>query len=337
MIGSVNFDGTLSGSINAGGGGGGSTVVITPVVTEGTKIADVTVDGAKKDLYIPDYGADITALNVRLDTAEGNITNLAGRTTEAETDISEIKQSLSDLTTLEKTASGEVVTFDDGIVLPLPALKVFIEPLQSGSGDPSPDNIRPISGWDNVNVTVADDVDNPTVENVYTIDLDGTCYGGTLDVVSGVLTVKKAYVNMGTLAWSTAGSGRHNTTITGANPSADAVITNAVCSNYVPTSYSQIANIDNSFFLGYQNTPLLQVNDSEYNGESATDFKAHMNGVQLVYELATPQTIQLTPTQVNSLIGVNNIYADTGDVELTYFVNNSLVQTIYDMVNVLMG
>ena len=53
MNGSVNFDGTLSGSISAGGGGGGSTVVITPVVTEGTKIADVTVDGADKDLYCP--------------------------------------------------------------------------------------------------------------------------------------------------------------------------------------------------------------------------------------------------------------------------------------------
>jgi hypothetical protein len=37
---------------------------------------------------------------------------------------------------------------------------------------------------------------------------------------------------------------------------------------------------------------------------------------QLVYKLATPQTYQLTPTQVKSLRGVNNIWADTGEVDV---------------------
>lgn len=44
--------------------------------------------------------------------------------------------------------SGSIVTFDapaDG--LPIHKLTVQIEPVQSGSGDPSPDNVRPISGW----------------------------------------------------------------------------------------------------------------------------------------------------------------------------------------------
>lgn len=53
MEASINFDGTLSGAISGGGGGGGSNVVITPVVTSGTKIADVSVDGVEKDLYCP--------------------------------------------------------------------------------------------------------------------------------------------------------------------------------------------------------------------------------------------------------------------------------------------
>ena len=52
MQGSINFDGTLSGSI-AGGGGGGSEVTITPVVTTGTKIADYTIDETTGSLYAP--------------------------------------------------------------------------------------------------------------------------------------------------------------------------------------------------------------------------------------------------------------------------------------------
>ena len=43
-----------------------------------------------------------------------------------------------------------------------------------------------------------------------------------------------------------------------------------------------------------------------------------MSGVQLVYKLATPQTYQLTPTEVKTLLGVNNIFANTGDTEIEY-------------------
>ena len=53
MQGSINFDGSLVGNITGGGGSGGDTVVITPVVTSGTKIADVSVNGVEKDLYCP--------------------------------------------------------------------------------------------------------------------------------------------------------------------------------------------------------------------------------------------------------------------------------------------
>lgn len=51
------------------------------------------------------------------------------------------------------SASGAVVTFADGTDLPLKSLNVDIEPVQSGSGDPSPDNVRLISGWNAVKVT----------------------------------------------------------------------------------------------------------------------------------------------------------------------------------------
>jgi hypothetical protein len=43
--------------------------------------------------------------------------------------------------------------------------------------------------------------------------------------------------------------------------------------------------------------------------------------IQVAYELATPQTYQLTPTQVSTLLGQNNIFADCGQIlEGEYFV-----------------
>lgn len=52
MQGTISFDGTLSGGIS-GGGGGGSEVTITPVLTEGTKIADYSIDSESGSLYAP--------------------------------------------------------------------------------------------------------------------------------------------------------------------------------------------------------------------------------------------------------------------------------------------
>ena len=48
------------------------------------------------------------------------------------------------------------------------------------------------------------------------------------------------------------------------------------------------------------------------------------NQPEFVYELATPVTYQLTPTQVATLLGDNNIWADTGDVSVTYRADTAL-------------
>ena len=44
----------LKGQIGTGGGGQGDTVVVTPTLTDGEKIADITVNGKTKTLYSPD-------------------------------------------------------------------------------------------------------------------------------------------------------------------------------------------------------------------------------------------------------------------------------------------
>ena len=51
------------------------------------------------------------------------------------------------------TASGAVASFDDGAEnMPVEEMIIDIEPFQSGSGTPSPTNVRPISGWTETNV-----------------------------------------------------------------------------------------------------------------------------------------------------------------------------------------
>ena len=51
------------------------------------------------------------------------------------------------------TASGSIASFPDGADnVPVESLVVQIEPIQEGSGDPSPDNVRPITGHTGVHV-----------------------------------------------------------------------------------------------------------------------------------------------------------------------------------------
>ena len=54
---------------------------------------------------------------------------------------------------IEQTVSGNIVTFDDAIPdTLLKKIKVNIEPVQRGTGDPSPDNVRPITGFTGANI-----------------------------------------------------------------------------------------------------------------------------------------------------------------------------------------
>ena len=52
-----------------------------------------------------------------------------------------------------------------------------------------------------------------------------------------------------------------------------------------------------------------------------TTFKSDVSGWSFVYPLATPITYQLTPTEVTTLLGLNNLWADTGNNEILYFKN----------------
>lgn len=56
-----------------------------------------------------------------------------------------------------ESASGDIASFTTNMKTPLKECKVYFEPIQEGEGDPSPDNVRPISGWEGVQLTQANE------------------------------------------------------------------------------------------------------------------------------------------------------------------------------------
>lgn len=77
-------------------------------------------------------------------------------------------------------ATGNPITIPE--YKSLVKLTTQFSPKQAGTGDPSLENVRPISGWDSVKVTVSND----DKSHDYDIILPETICGGTVDAVTGV-------------------------------------------------------------------------------------------------------------------------------------------------------
>jgi arginine repressor len=174
-----------------------------------------------------------------------------------------------------------------------------------------------------------------TKSNDLTISLGQTVYGGTLDVENGVLVVDKASVDLGDLTWnerSTMTSGIYRMLSSGISssvkPCSDGSVANIVCSCYNKTSAT--ATYAKVHGISIDNAGSISIYDERYNTiDSPSAFKTAMNGQTLVYELATPTTIQLTPHQINLLKGVNNISTDGNKITLTY--RDGSVATLGDL------
>lgn len=179
-------------------------------------------------------------------------------------------------------------------------------------------NACPISGWDSVEVVVS-----PTTSaedgTTHTATFNETVYGGTVDLVSGVLTVDRAVVDLGTLNWSIY-NGKFTSALNPEPLRETYGAINMLCSIYKTGVYGGSGSQgDGTVWLSAStSSQTLYVEDSHF--VSASEFKTAMNGVQLVYELAEPRTIQLDPQTINALVGANNVWANSGDVSLEYGV-----------------
>ena len=167
----------------------------------------------------------------------------------------------------------------------------------------------------------------PYEGQTFTINLNGTRYGGVLDVDAGTLTlthVYKEFTSTDATTWyTTANTSRFFTSWTKVGKPNIDVGVSCISSSYknVLKNIEQ-SNLDNGEFVFNTNrvssgNDCIVLKDTRFN--TAEDFKASLTTpLQLVYELATPQTITLTAEEVTLLWAYNTLWADTGDIALTY-------------------
>lgn len=202
-------------------------------------------------------------------------------------------------------------------------LRAYINAIQEGSGDPAPDNIRPISGRDSITIT-ANSVD-------YDISLGDTIYGGILDVTTGVLTVDKGHMDLSDItSWTYSSSWSDTTTnVFYSNVRSDIYypsytylsVTN--CDRFSVGTRNQIYNkdgIEKVSVSGPVNSASITIRISNTRATDSSELITWLsnNPTHIIYELATPITVQLTPTQIYQIIGSNSISSDSGNVEVYY-------------------
>ena len=148
----------------------------------------------------------------------------------------------------------------------------------------------------------------------------GTVYGGTVDLVTGVLTVDKWGVDLGTLNWGYSSTNtRFFVAISDKKPYVSSTdYANLMCSNYPFAGAAGLGgNMEDKTIANRASTSDNQIMIKDTSYTDAQTFKTAMSGVQLVYELAQPQTYQLDPVQVALLIGEqNNIWNNVDITEL---------------------
>ena len=150
-----------------------------------------------------------------------------------------------------------------------------------------------------------------------------TVYGGTLDVTTGVLTVTQERVDLGVVNWNIDPNrpGVFYGGISGRKNSSNII----ACTQYEAKNINVNTSFD--FYISgaiSYGSGVIFIRDTHYASSTKEAFKAAMSGVYAVYELATPLTYQLTPTEVKTLLGNNSIWADTGNTTLNYRADTGL-------------
>ena len=164
-----------------------------------------------------------------------------------------------------------------------------------------------------------------------TIDLDGTRYGGTLDVLTGKMTVtheKKTFDGStgGGISISYSSDGSVNIQDNNYRPNFNGYVTGVSCDTF------KVVFSDTN----WNNTTVCTrvYKDSSWNytrfyikGTGATTSEEAIawvsaHPVTYIRPLATPLTVTLSPSTLSLLLGESNIWADTGNIDIDYSVIN---------------
>lgn len=214
------------------------------------------------------------------------------------------------------SVSGNPVVVKDALGgMGLTECKVTFTPTQAGTGTPSPDNIRPISGRDSVKVERQEDAQTTA------LTLPRTIYGGEVDAQTGggketwrLLTLtgqEKSHIftTLFYLDLKTPGAYDYNT---------------GTCSHYKYRTYGAGAigvTVGDAAAVVY-----APVEKYEISEDGLTAWKSYLAAqyaagtpVQIAYKLATPVSFTATGgAEIKALEGVNTLLTDGDAISATY-------------------
>ena len=211
------------------------------------------------------------------------------------------------------TESGDIVACKPVRGYPLEVVSK-ITPFQSGSGAPLPNNIRPISGYKMVSLTVNDET--------FTTDLGQEVYGGHLNWNTGVLTIEWYFEEIDGVnkkfgnryAWDNI----VQYPVTMQYGQSSALEGNIICSHFV----NRNSTADKSCYSyegGNKDIIVSMYDFATLEEANAWLVEQKSNGTPLTfcYEMYEPITIQLTPQDIIALSGTNILSSNTGITEVT--------------------
>ena len=222
-------------------------------------------------------------------------------------------------TTKTFEATGNPVTLPE--YKSLVKLTTQFSPKQAGTGDPSPDNVRPISGWDSVKVTVS----NKSESHDYDITLPETIYGGTVDAVTGVGSKTWRIVKIdGTENWEkysnvTTKEPQYRTNLKIDLPG----ITEGskrFCTHFSTSDYEFWWQLKTNTFATDGTYICIQI---DY--QTVEEFKSYLSTqyaagtpVSVCYKLATPEPFKVSQFSIPSLGGENKFFTNGENMDIIY-------------------
>lgn len=219
------------------------------------------------------------------------------------------------------TESGQSVVFENGFPAPLKACTVTLSYTQAGSENPSPSNVREITGLTGLSVHVSPTSSGGTEYPVSWTEY-GTVYGGTLDVVSGLLT--KSWNSFAGTDITDIKIDSYNSTIVTAKMTIDSIPTpesSTIISNRFSTSISS-GNVGRMVLVKNTNALYIVMPRTDFSGTpTGNDVKQWLidHPTTFVYPLADAVAYQLSSVAIREIRGENHIWSDAGNVSVTYY------------------
>ena len=184
------------------------------------------------------------------------------------------------------------------------------------------EQIQEVSKYGTLEYITTNDVPVGHNTTYYTRDV----FGGYIDLVSGRLVVDTITETF----FEFTGSAEVNGFRTGQSltdiPSAYGELT---C-NFLNRATSYMEAVNNSGSdgnkIGYNDAGLILLNVTGATTLAQLNaLVSEKGGCQITHPIATPLTYQLTPQQIQTLLGSNNVWADSGDVTVEYGHNPSIL------------